>query len=237
MNRRTKKMLKAYYEAPAPQRKQEFAARWTGKRVHIGKMILLQLRYISKGHAVCSVLLFCIMVAADSYMRLSLLGALYAMVPFFVMLSVTESMRSFRFGMTELESTTLFSLKSIIMMRMLLLGAGNMLCLLLLAVFRHENIIMEFIYLLVPYFMTAAGGLAVFRRCAGVAGNYICLVLSVGISTLQYYVYVAYQNIYVAEYNTIWLVICLLLAVVLAGEIKNTFLVIAKQKEDLVWDY
>lgn len=236
MNRRTRKMLREYYRAPEPRRKREFAARWTRRRISIGKMILHQLRYISKWHMLCSMLLFGMMLAAGSYVSFSVLGTLYAMVPFLVVLSVTESMRSFRFGMTELESTTLFSLKSIIMMRMLLLGVGNLFCLFMFAFLRNENVVMEFIYLLVPYFLTAAGGLAVFRRHSGVTGNYMCLALSAGVSALQCYVYYAYHDIYLAEYNTIWLFVCILLAVLLGREMKQTFLVITKQREDLVWD-
>lgn len=236
MNRRTKRMLREYYAAPKSQQKWEFIAKWKRPEIYIGKMILLQLRYLSKWNVICSLLLFGIMTVAAGYVRPSVLGALYAMVPFLVVLSVTESMRSFRFGMTELEGTALFSLKSIIMMRMLLLGFGNLLCLFLFAFIREENVGMEFIHLLVPYFMTASGGLSIFRRHSGMTGNYICLGWSAGISALQYYIYYIYQNIYLAEYNTIWLLACVLLAAALGREMKKTFSVITKQKEDLAWD-
>lgn len=236
MNRKTKKMLKIYYEAPKPERKRAFLAKWNRRKIRIWKKLFLQLRYLSKWHLVCSALLFGIMVNAGRYAGQHVLGMLYALVPFLVMLSVTESMRSVRFGMAELEGTTLFSLKSVIMMRLLLLGMGNVLCLFILALVRHENVRMEFIHLLVPYFMTAAGSLAIFRKHSGIEGNYMCLALSSGVSVLQFYVFTNYQMLYVNRYNTIWLIICFLLAAALGREVTRTFLAITVQKEDLAWD-
>lgn len=236
MNRKIKKMLREHYVAPMPQRKREFVAKWKKPKIHIGEMIFLQLRYISKWHLVLSLLLLGIMMGISRYISLPYMGVLYGLVPFLVMLSVTESMRSFRFGMTELEGAALFSLKSIIMMRMLLLGMGNMFILLVLAFIRSNRWMMEFVYLLVPYFITAAGGLAIFRKHSGMEGNYMCLALSAGISVLQGFIYCSCQNLYEAEYNSIWVAICGLLAVALGRQIRRTFVVMAGKKEDLAWD-
>ena len=52
-------------------------------------------------------------------------GAVYGLVPFLVLISVTESTRSYRYEMEELELSSRFSLKSIVMARMVILGVGG----------------------------------------------------------------------------------------------------------------
>ena len=76
----------------------------------------------------------CVLIYVATYVMEEIyVSMIYGVVPFLVMLSVTESMRSYRYGMEELELSARFSLKSIVMARMLMLGIGNLAVLIAIA--------------------------------------------------------------------------------------------------------
>ena len=87
MERRLKEELKYYYEAPAPQRKEEFIRRLGIQKINLSYLVILQARYISKWTWFGSIL-FCILTYVMSCtMDDKYVGVVFAILPFWVMLS------------------------------------------------------------------------------------------------------------------------------------------------------
>ncbi|MDE7222847.1 MAG: hypothetical protein K2O34_03570, partial [Acetatifactor sp.] len=93
------------------------------------------------------------------------------------------------YNMTELELSTRFSVKSIVLARMGLLGSFHLLLLLLLLPFLvtcgQKGIWQTGVYLLVPYLMTTFLSMAWVRRVRGRESLYLCLGVAVVVSSLQ----------------------------------------------------
>ncbi len=224
MNHNRKEWLFEYFKAPEPEKKRDFVRRYSYNRMSIPHMLGVQCRYISKGTWFGSVGIFALGIVLNyigsGKSGLYLLrtpapegdvslwqytGMVYALIPFLTMLSLTESMRSYRYGMDELEAAARFSLKSIIFMRMLILGLGNLLLLVLLALSGRNFFWQEIVFLMVPYLLTSSGGLAIIKRFPGREGNYLCFTLSLMVGAMELLLTERYSYIYDVQYMGLWL--------------------------------
>lgn len=117
-----------------------------------------------------------------------------AFAPLLALSMVTEGNRSARFGMEELELSTRFSLKTVILARFGILGTGNLLlvglvvplALCFVADPKEMDELSGFweiaACLLVPFLFTTFACLAVVRRFRGSEGGWICCGITVLIS-------------------------------------------------------
>ena len=135
------------------------------------------------------------------------------------LLAAQEHMRSAMYNMTELELCTRFSVKSIVLARMGLLGSFHLLLLLvqlpLLLLYGQVGILQTGVYLLVPYLTTTFLSMAWARRVRGREALYLCLGIAVMVSSLQ----VVGSNVadwYRGQLFPWWL---LVLALLLAGNV------------------
>lgn len=232
MERRHKKALEAYFEAPKPERKNSFLRQYDMAKIDMVHMIGTQVRYISKGIWAASVL-FCILAfAVTRYVEIRYMSTIFALVPFLVMLSVTESTRSYRYGMEELELSARFSLKSVMLARMIILGIGNVLVLIVAAVFMGEKMYANIVYMMVPYFLTAAGGLYLVRKIRGAEGTAACCTLAMLVSCMQTFLLWKYSILYTQRYTSIWVLVCVIGLLVLMRESYRTI----RMTEDLAWN-
>lgn len=233
MKRELREQLRQYYEAPSPAGKQEFLRKMHGPRRRTGAMLMVQLRYIPVSAWVLSTALFVLMLLSERLLFVYYAGTAYALVPFLSVTTISVSMRSGRYHMAELERTTLFSLGSVIMMRMLLLGAGNFLMLAAWAFFAGTSFFAaELMYILVPYMLTASGSLMVYRRYAQRDANYMSLVVSGGVAALELSAVHGAAFLFEDRYVGVWAAGCALLAVLFAVQIRKS----AKSMEDMVWN-
>lgn len=240
MERKMKQELHRYFDAPEPTGKKEFM-RQVKRRRHIQKisifnMVKMQLHYVSKIVWMMDCLFLGMAVICSNFARTEYIGCIYAMIPFFVMMSITESMRSYRYGMDELELSARFSLKSIILTRMLVLGVGNFIMLILVTFVLHTGIALEnyngiimrtaswtnIIYMLVPYMLTAAGGLMIVRRFPNREGNYICFAYSAMIAVLEFTAAYKYSYIYEMHNINIWMIACVICVALLSYQVQRT---------------
>ncbi|MCM1106869.1 MAG: hypothetical protein NC355_07990 [Blautia sp.] len=206
MDKRTKEFLREYYDAPAPEGRQWFLRRYAPRHISLFHMLFTQLRYISKAVWAFSLLFFaaaCVLSGVEEYTRG--VNWIYGMVPFLVMLSVTESCKSCRYGMQELEQGALFNLQSIVLMRMLILGAGNLLMLLVISFATGAAPLAQLMYLLVPYLLTASLGLAAVRRFRGTEGNWLCFCAAVFVAAAVPAVHSCCSVIYEEKYLLLWM--------------------------------
>ena len=107
--------------------------------------------------------------------------AISAFVPFLALSVVAENSRSLRYGMEELELSSRFSLKAIVMARMGVIGLGNLMLLLILAAFvwRRSSLLTAGVYLLLPYLLATFLNLMLVRKVSGKESIYSCLGITI----------------------------------------------------------
>ena len=174
-----KKELFDYFDAPAPKRKRDFLKKHGIDSISIYGVILNQIHYISKSVWSFSAIFFILSLFVSIYAEAKYIWIIFSIIPFFVVISITESMHSFRYGMNELEMVTRFSLKSIIYARMFILGTFNIFLLFIIAGFMGSAVFANILYMLVPYLVTASSGFMIVRKFRGTEGNYMCFGVSV----------------------------------------------------------
>ncbi len=185
MNRYLKKSIRDAFDTPAPLRKKEFLRKLPPPSISMSSFLWGQISYIRKWvWAVC----FCVFVAAFMWARSAAWDAVWllsALTPLLALTIVVESRRSDICGMAELELSSRFSLKSVTLARLTILGMANfiLLCLLLLLPFyQTDRFLQAGVYLLCPYLFTAFTGLWVSRKIRTKESVYSCMGIAVMVS-------------------------------------------------------
>ncbi len=190
----------------------------TGK----GYMLIVQLSYISKRVWIASALIFGVMYAAGVFFHESVLWGIFSLMPFIVTISLSEGMRSFMYGMSELEMAARFSLKSVLMLRMIILGTVNM-AMIFLVSFSTGQMWRNSIYMLVPYLLAAMGGLLILRKFPNRDGMYACGAFSVIICCINLTGVQSFGLIYGMRYFKCWVIAAVLLAALTVWEYAKMF--------------
>jgi hypothetical protein len=171
MKNELKDALNIAFYAPEPKNKQAFLKNIRPREVSIPEMLLQQVRYIRLSVWAIS-LGFIAFALIGSWMQLPETDELIpVLMPFLAVVSVLENRRSKKFGMTELEMVTRFSLRSVIFARMIILGVAFLLILVITApvvatAFGGE-IIVTAVHILIPYLLTMIISLQVERSSLG----------------------------------------------------------------------
>ena len=170
MSRQLKKSIQGAFEAPEPdqQEKERFLRSLPQPQIGMLQFILIQASYLRKRTLILSVLLlFPALMGADS-METDTLWSVSTFVPFLGLLAVVESTRSLICGMSEFEMSTRFSLKSVVLARMSVLGVLDVFILCCLIPFCCINCDFSFlqtgIYIFVPYLLTVNISLWIVRH-------------------------------------------------------------------------
>ena len=170
------KQIKAAFEAPTPQRKEEFLSRFETKQLSLMQFILSQAGYIGKltwlGFAAVTVCA----VASPFTISNSALWFVSSLMPILALLLVSESARSERYKMAELEAVTRFSLRSVVLARLVILGGISLIMLLICAptvmFFCDYPMVFSGLFVVTPFFLTSAVGLLTVRKIKGQAAIY-----------------------------------------------------------------
>lgn len=187
-NRAWKKAFSHLYEPPAPQRKGSFLERLEPPGLSTGEFLLSQLFYLRLWNwllaaAIFAAALFLMKNRLPEQVRL-----VSALLPFAALSTVTELHRSARWGMEELEMASRFSLKTLLLARLTLLGLGNLLLLCalfpLMTGWGQLPLAETGFYLLCPYCLTSLLCLMITRRFRGSESVYLCGGAAAGVSVL-----------------------------------------------------
>ena len=232
MERKLKEELNVYFETPKPIGKQKFLRQFGVKKIALFPLIVMQIKYMSKWVWASSVF-FCGMgYGILEFVEPKYFSMILALTPFLVMLSVTDSMCSYRYGMEELESSARFSLKSIVMARLLIVGFENLLVLMIMAELLNTHMEFHAVYIFVPYFITAGGSLYIVRNIRGNESVFFCCALAVFVCGLQILLPWQYQACYLPEYLPVWTIICIIGIFVTIKESYRTI----RMTEELAWN-
>lgn len=191
MRQALKKELKRAFEAPQPVRKKAFLRTLEQPKTSVFAFVLSQLGYIRRWVWLVSALVFILSMMGAAGLPADTVWIASALMPLLALTVVSESGRSENYEMAELEMATCFSLRSVVLTRLGLLGVENLFILVLLSVgiWRQEKgalhgagVLTWGACMLLPYLLTTFAGLAVVRRLRGREAVYICAGIAVCIS-------------------------------------------------------
>lgn len=238
MNKQMRQSIQKAFEAPQPNRqeKAKFLRTLPQPQISMWQFVLTQVAYLRKWTLFFSVLLLFPALIGAYYIEKNTLWIVSAFVPFLGLLAVTENARSVVYGMNEFEMSARFSLRSVILARMGVLGVLDLfiLCCLipLCCVGNDFSLFQTGIYLLMPYLLTVNIGLWITRCFHSREAIYGCMSMAVLISGADTGLHLMADFIYQSSYIIWWFV----LTVFLIGRmIYETYFAI-KQTEELVWN-
>ncbi|MBQ6695153.1 MAG: hypothetical protein IJN16_00440 [Lachnospiraceae bacterium] len=208
MNHKQKEVLAEYFAAPKPVKKGAFVRQFGLPHMNLWHVIVMQAKYVSKWVWICSILLFGAAFGVAQIAEQRYVSVVLGFVPFLVMFSVTESTRSYRHGMEELEMSARFSLKSIVMARMVVLGMGNLVVLTGVTLVLSSQVQLHPVYLLTPYFLSASGGLYIVRKVRGKESSMLCFALAAFVSIFMLLLSWERCSIYLSQNIWIWACAC-----------------------------
>ncbi len=232
IRKQEKEMLQQMFAAPEPKEKRAFLRSIPRQEASLGTLLLSQAAYIRKWVWAVSFLLFGSVVVLSQYMKLESIWVLSAVMPFGALLLILELARSTAYGMTELEMTSRFSLRTVLFARMSMLGAAQLLGLIPVAMVLGMQLLKSGVYILVPYLLTAVLGLIAVRRLQGREGIYVCGGISAFVCALCPISRLYLPNLYGAEGFGWWILAAVLLAIVLMKEYGKTM----NHLEELTWN-
>lgn len=228
MNRYLKQELKQAFSAPLPdpQETAHFLKTLPQPPIRMRQFLLIQTTYLRKQGLILSLLFLLPVLTGARQIEPDTLWAICALIPFLALLAVTESTRSTVYGMQEFELPTRFSLKSVMLARMSVLGLLDafVLCCLIpvCAAGNKLSLLQTGLYLLVPYLLTVNSCLWITRRFYGREALYGCLCAAVVVSILSCAIRLIANFIYQLSYVQWWLLFAVFLLVKTGQEIKRT---------------
>jgi len=237
MRRQIKNLLRMAFQAPPPERKRSFLRSQPGKAKSGWEVFLLsQLGSIRKRVWYLDAALLALALLGGRALRKDILWVTSAMLPLLAAAVVSESGRSQRCGMAELEQSSRFSLKSVVLARLWLVGGVNALVFLavtgLLSRYLASGFVCTGIYVLCPYLLTAWLSLFVSRRFRGREGDYLYLAIGVSVSAGVYFGCGSNPWLYEPVYFSKWVLAALVLAAVAVWENGNYL----KRVEGILWN-
>jgi len=232
ISKQEKELLQQAFSVPAPKKKRAFLRTLPRQEVGLGNLLLSQAAYIRKWVWAMSLLLFGLVVLMAQYVELDVIWILSAIMPFAALLLIMEFAKSSAYCMTELEMTSRFSLRTILLARMVMLGAVQFVGFLLTVPAVGKSLLKNGVYLLVPYLLTALLGLVTVRRIHGKEGLFVCGSISAFICVLAPMSKHFVPMLYVQENRMLWVFAAVLL---LAGFVKE-YRISINHLEEFVWN-
>lgn len=236
MKQNLKKTLKHAFEAPAPLSKELFLKTIPQPRSSRRSFILSQLGYIPLWIWAASFATLLIALFSEHFMSRNTLGVISACIPFVASSAVAESGRSTVYRMAELEKASLFSLKSVTLTRLGIIGLSHLLLLGLLcplaSVGSLFSTLQTGVYLFVPYLLTTTMSLTFARKFHGRETIYLCLGIAALVSGLCIMAQSKFYLLYRQEYFSKWAGALIALTAFTAWGYYQTI----QKTEDLSWN-
>lgn len=216
------------FAPPPPQRKREFISSLPPQPVPISQFLWGQLGYIRKWVWLVDIVIMAAAIILTHLVPDEVVAILSAVTPLLAVCYVAESSRSREYGMWELEMCARFSLKSVVLSRLVLLGIANaaVFCAIIPISMGAVSALRTAVYLICPYLFTSFFGLLISRKSASKEAMYFIVGLAaiVGAAVL-----IAKKAIYASQNFNLWLAAIVLLAVGFISQSVKT----VKQTEEM----
>lgn len=235
MKQEWKDVLKDSFEAPIPTRKKAFFRSIQKPSINIFEFVSTQAPYIRKWVWGLAVLIFAVALIGAEFLGRDMLWCVSALMPLLALAVITESGRSESYGMAEFELSTRFSLKSVVLARLVILGAATLTLFCLLVPFAYKNsgasILQTCVYMACPYLLTTFGGLWVVRKVRGREATYLCTGIAAGVCVGNFFLYQSFPTFYTGQ-GFIWWITAL---IIFGIGTTNQCCRMIKQMEELAW--
>ena len=238
MSNQLKRSIQKAFAAPKPdqQEKARFLRTLPQPQISLFQFILVQASYVRKVSWVLSGLILLPALFGAYNISQDTLWVVSAFVPVLGLLAVTEGNRSMMYGMSEFEMSTRFSLKSIVLARMSILGLINFAVIAILTplcrIGNDFSLLRTGMYLMVPYLLTVNFSLWITRQVNSRETIYGCMCVAVIVSGINTGLHLVTDLIYQEIYTSWWLVLSVFLLIELAYEIHCTI----KRTEEYTWN-
>ncbi len=236
MNRKMREALREAFEVPAPAHRQDFFENIPQGRVSLISFMLSQAGYIRKRVFVISLFPVLLSLAGTCFLDFDMMWVISAFMPFLALSAVTENFRSAVYGMEELEMSARFSLKSVVLARMGILGVLHLvlLCLLMPLACVHSifTAAQTGVYLLISYLLADVMGLWILRNLRGKEGLYACVGAAVCISSFYSLLRVRLARLLYRSGFAWAAVLLIILLILCVSEMKK----MVRQTEELRWN-
>lgn len=238
MNKELKKTIKQAFEAPIPTGKEQFLKDLKYPKRTYQSFLASQIFYIRKRVwiisflvVVCETVLLSIHPNTNWSNALWRDWALYAFIPFFALVIVTEIYRSGAYQMGELESTLRFDLKEIIVARLIILGGTSFVVFSFLIIMCMQilvsKVLFVLVYIMVPYFVVCGLSLLILNKRSNVEGIYGCAAVSCLVSLIGT-MPALYQDIYLMG----WIIVFISSIVLIIGQLRK----LVRRTEEQTWN-
>ena len=190
-----KTVIKEAFEAPPPVKKEEFLQKFQYENylseikqpsITLTAFVLVQVIYIRKWIWLLDVCVFVAALFGAVCIEQDMLWCISAMTPSLALALTTENGRSENYGMAEFEMASRFSLRSVILARLGILGFTDfiLLCLMLPLGSFHSgrSLVQTGICMLCPYMLTAFLGLWATRVVHSRESVYLCMAIALFVS-------------------------------------------------------
>jgi hypothetical protein len=185
-------LIREAFSAPEPEMKQSFLKNLKPREVSTPEVVLQQFAYIRIPVWLFAGFIMLIVVTASLFRFENVENFMTVCMPFAAAISVLETRRSARFGMSELEMATRFSLRTVVLARMTALGilaaVELLVCAPAIAASFGRSLLITGSRILIPYLLTMVSGLAVERSPLGRRTGYLSLVIAAAVSVLVFLV-------------------------------------------------
>ena len=238
MSNQLKRSIQKAFAAPQPNRQEKirFLRTLPRSRISMFRFILVQASYMRKMTLVFSVLLLLPAVIGANYISENTLWIVSAFVPILGLLAVAESTRSTMYGMSEFEMSARFSLKSVVLARMSILGLTNFAVIAVIAplcrIGNDFSLLQTEMYLIVPYLLTVNFSLWLTRHINDKETIYVCMCVAAIVSGINTGLHFVTDLIYQEIYTGWWIALSVFLFIGLAYEIHCTI----KRTEEYTWN-
>ena len=232
LSKKEKEQLRQAFSVPEPKNKKRFLRTLPKQKVSLSTLIFSQAAYIRAWVWIFSFLVFGVVILAAQYMKQDVIWVLSAVMPFAALMLVLEFVKSSAYGMTELEMSSRFSLRTILLARMVMIGMVQLAGLLFSVPMAGMILFANSVYLFVPYLLTTLLGLAAVRRIQGKEGMFVCGSISVAVSVVAPMSRCFAPVLYEQENRIVWVLALILLFVGIRKEYRITM----NQWEEFAWN-
>lgn len=207
MKREIREQLGRIYEAPPPLHKKEFLQEWNSPAMSFAEFLASQASYIRKRNWGIAAAIFGVAILGTITASKNLVWVISAFTPLLALTVLTECGRSESYEMAELEIATRFSLRSVVLARMGILGVGNLavLCFLFTVGVWDEALepFQAGICIIMPYLLTTFLGLHIVRRIKGQEALYFCAGVAFCVGSSVFLFWEKFLLLYRGG-NTLW---------------------------------
>lgn len=223
------------FDIPRPVQKETFIRQLKTPRIPIHQFLLSQICYIHKWIWFISAVVFLAAVLGLTILPEAVLWIISGLTPILALTILSESGRSKRYEMAELEMATRFSLRSVTFARLGILGISNLLLLALLlpiGIQSQLNPLAAGLYIITPFLLTTFIGLFLVRKMKGQESLYACIGTAIGVSFSVFFSHETISFIYQESWISLWMIT----AVALCIGTGRQFIKIITQTEETVWN-